>query len=211
MGEISLTYAKRNNLNILYSMCEYQIGTTKTLKWGDLSYKIDTALYADWNYLQTISGGINALGIGIGIFNLSSGWSKSLWSQFKNKVQHKSIDIDKISLENDAVIKGYISFIENYHNLPSLEHSIETVKMEGATWIPAIISNKKIFNTLDIRTAHWALVYLKEDGLMFPLNVWDRFTEPINIYCEIIHITISTEFGNVPFYLKARCAAYVKD
>lgn len=211
MKEDSLSYANKNNFHINHDICLYCLIATKPFKWGDLSYKTDTALYADWNYLQNISGGINALGVGVGIFSLSSGWSKSLWTQFKNKVKQKSIDINKINSENEAVIQGYISFIKSYHELPNFETSIDTIEMEGATWIPAIISNKKILNTVDIQNNTWTLIYLREDGMMFPLNVWDRISNPIKIYCEIIHATISTEFGTIPFYLKARCAAYIKE
>ena len=211
MLEDLFVYAHKMNLKIKHHICAYNMISSKPFAWGDLSYLSDTALYADWNYLQIVSGGINALGAGIAIFSLSSGWTESLWSQFKKKVKQNSVDICKINTENEAVVKGYISFVKHYSTPHSLESSIDSIEMEGSKWIPAIISTKKIINNSDIKTNSWTLVYLKEDGLMFPLKAWDRISNPINVYCEVVHVTISTEFGTTPFYLKARCAAYIKE
>lgn len=206
-----LTYAIKLKLKVVRHHLLYSLGQFRPIVWGDLSYKSDTALYADWHYLQNISGGVNALGVGIGVFSLSSGWSDSLWNQFKKKVKQKNIDICEINTENEAVVKGYISFVKRYSTPHSIESSIDFIEMEGSKWIPAIISAERIVNTSDIKTNIWTLIYLKEDGLMFPLNAWDKISNPITVYCEVIHITISTEFGTIPFYLKARCAAYIKE
>ena len=211
MFEDLLSYASKVDWKIIPHFCEYSLRAVTPFTWGDLTYKSDTALYADWNYLQNISGGLTSLGAGIGIFSLSSGWTESLWSQFKKKVQQKSIDIDKITTENEIVVQGYIIFIKHYSDLSILEGSYDTIEMEGAEWIPALICNKRIANITDIKNCKWSLVYLKEDCLMFPIKAWERISNSISLYCEVVHVSISTEFGHTPFYLKARCAAYIKN
>ena len=214
MLEESLIYAESHNFETFRLGTIYDsnyIISKKLFKWGDLTYKSNTALYADWNYLQNVSGGLNCLGAGIGIFSLSGGWSESLWNQFQKKVQQRSIEICNIDTENDAVVKGYIHFIKHYTNIPYFEPSIDIIEMEGSKWIPAIISTKRNIDKLDNKTNSWALMYLKQDGLMFPLKAWEKISNTINVYCEVVHVSISTEFGTIPFYLKARCAAYIKD
>ena len=109
-----ISYAKKHKLKIEPHHYQYSLFLTKPFSWGDLSYKADVALYADWNYLENISGGVNSLGAGIGVFSLSGGWTKSLWSQFKNKTTQKSKDICKISNESEVVILSRLSHSKIY-------------------------------------------------------------------------------------------------
>lgn len=204
-----MSYAKEHQLEIESYSYMYSLLLRKQFMWGDLSYKADVALYADWNYLKNISGGVNSLGAGIGIFSISGGWSTSLWSEFKNKVTQTSIDICDITNESEAVIHGYVTFIEYYPDYPTLKSAVDTVEMEGAIWLPAIISLKKIKNISDIIENQWALAYLRNDGLMFPKDAWERISDPISIFCEVVHSSVATEFGTAPFYLKVRCGAYI--
>lgn len=210
MFEDLFSYASKKHLKIKPHLYLYSLRVSKPFAWGDLSYKADVALYADWSYLENTSGGINALGAGVGIVSLSSGFTKSLWSQFRNKVKQKSIEICKISNESEIVVQGCITFIEYYPDFPVLRSAIDMVEMEGGRWLPAIISNKRINNISDINNCKWALLYLRDDGLMFPQKAWERISDPINVFCEVVHTSVITEFGTTPFYLKARCAAYIK-
>lgn len=204
------SYAIKNKLEIEPHFFQYMLVATKPFVWGDLSYKADVDLYADWNYLKNVSGGINSLGAGVGVFSLSGGWTRSLWSQFKDKVKQKRVDICKIEDECEVVIQGYITFIEYYPEFPVLKGSVNTAEMEGGRWLSAIISTKRISSVSEINGGQWALIYLREDGLMFPKMAWERISNPINIFCEVVHTFVVTEIGTAPFFLKARCAAYIK-
>ena len=50
---------------------------------------------------------------------------------------------------------------------------------------------------------------LRTDGFMFPQDHWERIQQKICVFGEIVQAPISTEVGDVPYFIKARCCAYI--
>jgi hypothetical protein len=209
--EILFGVATKKQFRIERHFFQYCLVAQKPFIWKDIQLNIDTPLYSDWSYLERISKGLNSIGIGITLASISAGWDRSLWDLFNKKVNEKSIKMSDAHKTNEATLKGHIMFIERYVNLPSLEKIVDFVNMEGGTWLPAIVCVEKVKNILELEGKDWALTYFKTDGFMFPQEHWERIQQKIVVYGEIVSVPISTEVGEIPFFLKARCCAYLNN
>lgn len=179
------------------------------ISYGDIILNNNTPLYSDWSYLQYISGGLTSLGIGTPLGGLEFGWSESLWKIFMKKVKGDPSSFNEIRARNDVVLKGFLSFINHKYILHSDEF-YDVLQMEGETWIAAALSDKKVRTSDELKRADWSLIYFKEKNLMLPIKLLEKIADPVVIFAEIIPACIKTQAGNRDYFLKARCAAYIK-
>lgn len=170
-------------------------------KWCDTNFANDTPLYCDWEFLSKTSGGLTSLGAGFAL-SFSIGWKKSLWSSFKSRVNQTTTELSKVCNKREVTISGYIHLLKSPTNK-------EYLKMENETWTSAIIAQSELKKIEKLKT-QWVLVYFKESSFMFPSDLWDRISQKITVYGEIIPANIETEFGKRKCFLKARAAAYLK-
>ena len=166
--------------------------------YGDVSFKADTPLYCDWAHLSRKKGGVKSVGAGF-IASLSVGWSKSLWSSFREKVERTSAALGQVSAAAEATVARYPSFFDG----------VEPLQMEGCSWRPALFSGERPAASQAQPAAPWLLAYLRDDCFMFPWELWGRIAHPIHAYGEVVPIEVHTGFGQASCFLKVRAAAYV--
>jgi len=185
---------------------------SEQIEFTEVNFTNETALYSDWGYLQRISGGINSIGVGIPFASLSAGWSKSLWFEFKKKMGEKAKALSSACLGTEAFVSGFISFFDiGEEDSTNQSPKSSCLIMEGASWVPAVISDERVDSAELLNGLNWCLTYFREDGLMFPIALWLRVNQPIRIYGEVVPVTIKVAGRDHPCYLKARAAAYVPD
>jgi len=180
--------------------------------YGEIKFTAETPLYCDWNYLSNKSGGINNLGVGFGLISFSAGWSKSLWTSFNRKVTNRKVSLRKICGRSDATLSGYISFLVNKVKSSDEEEIMykeETLHMEGVRWLGSVIAEGRVISSKQLGKTSWAIVYFREDSFMFPKSLWEKITDPITLFGEVVNFSFKTEFGDSKCFVKARAAAYI--
>lgn len=181
------------------------------IEFTDVTFANETPLYSDWGYIQRNSGGINSIGIGIPFASLSAGWSKSLWSQFKKKIKGQEKAISDSCSGFEAVSSGFVTFLEEGKSDSSDQPLEQTgLSMEGARWVPAAVSDRRLESTEQLTEVSWSLTYFQADGFMFPLKLWERIGQPVRIFSEVVPVVVRVGGKEQRCYLKARAAAYVK-
>lgn len=189
----------------------YSIGMMESrIEFTDVTFSDETALYSDWGYMQRISGGLNSIGVGVAIVTLSAGWSKSLWALFKKKVGEQTKAFDESCSEQEAVVNGFVTFIDEKKNGDGMYPKEGTgLQMEGANWVPAAISSRRPDSVDDLVQMSWRLIYFRDDGFMFPMKLWDRISQPIRVFSEVMPVNVKSPMGDQACYLKARAAAFL--
>lgn len=181
------------------------------IEFTDVTFANETPLYSDWGYIQRNSGGINSIGVGIPFASLSAGWSKSLWSQFKKKIEGQEKAINDSCSGFEAVSSGFVTFLEEDRSDSSDQPLEQTgLSMEGARWVPAAVSDRRLESTEQLTEVSWSLTYFRADGFMFPLKLWERIGQPVRIFSEVVPVVVRVGGKEQRCYLKARAAAYVK-
>ena len=198
--------SKEMNFGITHHHVQYSLNLTQPFEWIDISFGSETPLYSDWAYLGKISGGINSIGFGLPLGSFSAGWNKSLWSSFKKKTKSNRTPICDVKNKKEVLIRGHVNFLQRYENLQPRNKVCDSIEMEGSTWIPASVSEKKPDSFDDLQSMNWVLVYFKNDEFMFPSNQWEKIVNKIDIYCDVVSAQIETEIGRLFCFLKARCA-----
>ena len=82
--------------------------------------------------------------------------------------------------------------------------------MESSTWAPGIISRSKVGDGEELKNMPWSLAYFNEDCFMFPKELWERMSQTIRVYGEIVPVIVDTEFGKKQCFIKVRAAAYLQ-
>jgi hypothetical protein len=204
----ALQKAKKWNFKIEKHVVFYYLHITKPFYWGKIKFKGDTPLYCDWDFLSKKCGGLNNLGLGTPIIGFSVGWSKSLWSSFYNKVSKTEVKLEKACEYSEVTLSGYVTFIA--HKSHDGTEELHTMQMEGANWIGAVVTERKVKTLNDLKKTKWIICYFRENSFMFPLELWERFAEPIKVYGEVVPVCFETEFGKADCFVKVRASAYIK-
>ena len=182
---------------------QHQFRQQQAIKVGSIAFDEDTALYCDWNYLsQRAGGGLKSMGVGLVGLSFSAGWSSTLWQSFRSRVISSTAPLKEAHRKPEVTVSGHVVFLTG-----PLAKSIE---MEGGKWQPVLLTEKKIENYLDVPSAAWLLAYLRKDCFMLPMDLWELFTNPIQIYGEMIPAELKTEFGSSKGFLKVRAAAHIE-
>jgi hypothetical protein len=200
--------AKEHSFRIEKEFFVYSIGLERPFKWGDITFTEDTPLYCDWDFLSRTSGGLNSLGAGF-IVSFSAGWKKNLWASFRDKVTHKRTTFTQVCAKKDAVVSGFVQFIKFNETVYGKNGHETLLEMESTKWYPGVISTTRVKHKKQLRKVSWALAYFNETSFMFPKNLWERFSQKIRIYGEVVPVAVRTEFGKSRCFLKVRAAAFM--
>ena len=186
----------------------YRLAVHRPITWGKITFNNETPLYCDWNFLNITSGGLSSLGASF-VVGFSAGWKKSLWGVFRKKVSETQVKFDKIHAKQEVTVSGFVRFLEFPNSTSSLEKTSNFLEMEGEKWCCAIISNKEIKKKKQINDTLWAMGYFRQDAFMYPKDLWDKFSQEIKIYGEVVPANLKTEFGLRSYFIKARAAAFI--
>lgn len=179
------------------------------------SFESKCRLYADWDYIKRTTGGINAIGAGATVISASIGWETSL-EKTCDKLMSSS---DRISFcttfHSKGIINGYIYLFANQfissESTYAPHHDLKyksVLTIEGSEWIPALISEKLCTNPKELNSTMWEYVYMKYDGFLMPLFVWNTINQKISIYVEKLPLSLSTDIGDRDYLYIARCAYF---
>ena len=102
---------------------------------GQIRFTNNTPVYADWEYFQRISGGINNIGVGVPLLSLSVGWNPSILSVFQKRTQEKVADIHDICSYSELVTEGSVLFFEKSNSATPFNN----LQMEGSNWVPGAV------------------------------------------------------------------------
>lgn len=207
--EDSHSKAREHSFRATRDWARYSMHMPESFDWGNITFSDDSPVFADWDYLQRSSGGINNIGIGFSVASISAGWDNSLWSLFRKKVTQKQVDINSTCSRKEVVLQGFISFI-NHSSDNAKEIKAEQLEIEGKQWIAASISSQRVLTARRLKKVDWALAYFCLDGFMFPSELWEKFAQPIKIFAEVVPTSVKTEMGTKNCWLKVRCGAYMK-
>ncbi|MGB9956854.1 hypothetical protein ACOZ4B_10755 [Haloferax prahovense] len=177
----------------------YNITVTSEFSRGDIEFASRTPLYCDWEFFSNKAGGLRSIGVSAMGFGGSAGWDSSLWKQFEDSVERHETELDQIHGRSDAVVAGYVDFIET-------PESNLTEEMEGEEWFAALISSSRPSGRDDLADK-WSIGYFRSDSFMFPRRHWDKISEPIHVFGEVVDTNVETPFGDVDSYIKARGSA----
>jgi len=167
----------------------------------ELHFQEDRDLYEDKSYFETIAGGFNSFGIGSAVASISFGWNRSLRSFQLKKVKGSITPLSHICSEEEVVVIGYPTFTFGFHE--EKYNGIQmNLQMHGANWIPAVIH---LDRQKQQETMNWTIVYFREDGLSLPKEWFDKLTQPVNIFGEILRFPMA----NRPCVVKARAAGVI--
>lgn len=195
--------AKRYGFPISYYQVSYLRPIPKPFAWGELKTVYPFPIYADWEYINRISGGLNSIGAGLFIVSGSVGWQKSLYGireQLMEKNVQRLDSINQSEMES-VVISAYIDIVRmKKGSKMSMPYEV----IEGEKWFPVILSEKRMSVSCDFKTKAWCVGYMKEACILVPKTVFESIQEPVKIQGEIIPISISTSFGNCKFAIKIR-------
>jgi len=157
----------------------------------EIRFNKDKALYHDPDYFQSIAGGFNNIGFGSTVASVSVGWSRSLRSFQMEKVRGPITSIDSVCTEEEALLVGYALFSPSYQD--HIQEGIqESLNMHGARWIPAIICTDKAHFLNDTQSSQWAIAYFREDNLSMPLAWYERLSQPVNIFGDVLRFPMAT-------------------
>jgi hypothetical protein len=184
-------------------------GHFRTGKWGKVHFKAPTALYCDWEYLQNRSGGINNVGLGVPIVSISFGWENSLWAKLFKHLKSRKVELSGVEDQPECTVSGFVSFINHAVAKPKNQDELTGLEMEGAEWVPAVMSEKRAQTYEDLKTMDWCFVYFRNDALMFPKRLWDHLSDAVTVFGEVFPAEIETENEKKNCFLKARAAAYI--
>jgi len=187
----------------------YRLTIHQPFKWGKISFGGDTPLYCDWDFLSKTSGGLNNLGVGF-VVSFSAGWKNSLWRSFKKKVEQTRTELDHVVSKREVTVSGFVQFVKFDKSTQLKSETEGLLEMESERWCSAIISSLKVKHISQLKKVSWTLAYFKEPAFMFPKDLWERFSQEIRVYGEVIPVAVKTEFGEVGCFIKARAAAYIK-
>lgn len=185
------------------------INISEPFDWRSIEFSGDASLYSDWMYFRIISGGLNSIGAGALGMSGSAGWSKSLWSSFKNKVREHQTKLEDICSRREVVVTGFVSFVQQVINTQSLKKTVEALNMEGAQWNAGVICDSRVQSVVDLKCHPWALIYFRTDGFLFPAKLWEKIVQPVRIFAEVVPASVSSQMGQKPCFLKARAAAFL--
>jgi hypothetical protein len=179
----------------------HNITVTSGFNRGDIEFGSRTPLYCDWEFFSNKAGGVSSVGISVMGTGGSAGWDSPLWKQFEDSVENHETELNQVSGHGDAVVTGYVDFVET-------EESYLTEEMEGEEWFTAVISTSRPTNKDDL-AEEWMIGYFRKDSFMFPREHWDNIVDTIHIFGEVVDVSVDTPFGETDSYLKARSAAYL--
>ena len=221
MIERFATYVFNHNYKIIHYMNDgaFDYPVKNPFEFHVTKFVTRTRIYADWDYLGRISGGIDSIGGGIAFLSGSIGWSTSLERSFDNLIDNSKTIVYESSVADKmekGLLCGYVylfawQFVSKrrkrqYHYDLTAEASL---LIEGCKWIPAVICNEECDNPKKLNDCYWEYIYLKEDGFLIPYSLWQTINQKITLYVERIPVTMSTDFGKKEYIYIARCAAYV--
>lgn len=191
-----------------YGPFMYTLPMEKPFRWEYINFLRDTPLYCDWDYLSKKNGGLNSLGVGF-VASISAGWSKSLWSSFKKKVESTLVAYEHACSLQEVSLKGFPVFLTVRKSKSLSDITEEVLKMEGSKWYATIFSSEKVRNFKHLTNIEWIPIYFKEDSLMLPKDLWEKLSQPIRVFGDIVTAATKTQFGEVSCFVKARAAAFL--
>ena len=171
---------------------------------GEVKSKTSFPMYADWDYIGHVAGGVNSIGVGIPFVSASTSWQLSLYSIRKNLMKKKSRAISSIN-EGDSgavVIIAYLDFI--HVTAKKKRIVIPRENMEGDEWIPVILSKEPICDINNLKIGEYCIGFMKEKNMLVPKEVFNATRTPLLIQGEIMPTSLDTPFGNTRFAIKIR-------
>ncbi len=180
---------------------QQQIQQLQPVEFGPIEFTADTPIYCDWSYLSRKSGGLNSIGAGFGLVSFSAGWNSSLWSSFRSCVNRTATSIAQV-IEGEATVYGHATLL--------VGEQVQSLEMEGGTWIPIVLTEKKVASRDDLDSTAWLIALIQRDHSTLPLDLWEKVAAPIRFYGEVLPIQLSTEFGSTKVVLKMRAAAHME-
>ena len=175
----------------------------KPIAWGELKVKSNFPIYADWEYVSHVSGGITSIGAGILAVSGSIGWQNSLYGAREQLMGKEIQSLNSIcqSEKNSVVISAYVDTVRLKK---SNKMTIPYESIEGEKWFPVILSEKKIGISEKFRPKEWCIGYMKESCILVPKIAFESIQEPLTIQGEIMPISLNTSFGECECVIKIR-------
>ena len=181
------------------------------MEFTDMTFPCETRLYTDWKYMKRVSND-KTVGIKIGFpcITLTGGSKESLDSSSKEYAQKRTKSLDDSCSEKKVVVNGFVTFFDEKKNGDDLHPKEETgLRMEGVNWVPAAISSQRPNSADDLGKMSWRLIYFRDDEFEIPMQLWDRISQPIHVFSEVVRVKVECYMGTQPCYLKARSAVGV--
>ena len=182
--------------------------SSRPFAWGELKPETEYPMYADWEYISNLSGGINSIGAGIMVASASTSWQRSLYS-FRKKLMNKhSQEIISIKKGDtgDIVINAYIDHV---YVKTGKKKTIPYETLEGERWFPVILSEVPIKENDDLQSGKWCIGYMREKCMLVPKPAFEVTQYPLRIQGEIVPMTLKTSFGDSKFVIKIRNISYI--
>ncbi len=177
----------------------------KPFAWGKIDSSSEWDLYADFEYINNISGGINSVGIGCEYGSISVAWGKSLYSERKKLMRKPLINIGDITekTNDNVVIEANLDF---YYAKVEKKKIVQYQSFEGDKWLPVILSNKsKRSQSLnDLKDEDWCIGYMREKDMLIPHDAFETVQHPLKIQGQVIPIPVKTQMGDKNFIIKIR-------
>ena len=165
-----------------------------------ISFQGYELIYADWDYLRTISGGINNIGLSFPFVGGGSvGWKKSLKKVLMDKIKDKNVIFlkalsGKLPYDTEAKIKGYLR----------VDGSVQDTEFEGIKWdvyyIEIVDKNSK---------NQYLPLLLSKEKLSYPLEFLHLINSELIFYGELRQIPIALSFQKFDYCLQARAIVYL--
>jgi hypothetical protein len=195
--------AERAGLSVEFTSVLYRLPHERPIRWGGIEFRTDTPLYCDWQFLARAAGGINNVGVGF-VVSVSAGWSKSLMSSFRKTVARTTEPLAMVCQHHEPACRGHVNLLAGAGD----DH--DGLSMEGARWLPAIMTERPVADGRVDRSGAWTLAYFREDGFMLPHALWDKLSQPIRVFGDVISTPAMTDYGAVSCFVKVRAAAFLE-
>jgi len=175
-------------------------------KFEDVKFLDDTLIYADWNYFSRIIGGVNSVGIYFSAIGASAGVQLRLADECMKSFERPHSRIDGICRTSEAVVRAYVTFFEVAGAAVGTPNPM-SLQMDGTTWHAALVSTDRINDASEVASSVWALAYFREDGFLVDEVLWDKISQPVLLFGDVMPATISTHVGQVSCSVYVRSAA----
>ncbi|MCR5566318.1 MAG: hypothetical protein K6F61_05665 [Clostridiales bacterium] len=180
---------------------QFKFTTTKKLTCGELKAGNNYPIYADWDYISRMSGGIRSIGGGVG-FSGSVGWDKTLYGQREKMMDKGATLLENInpSVKDPIVVQTYIEVIHEGKDGRKIPYKI----IEGDECIPVLIFVRKVDKWEELKSKEWCVGYLKKRFLGLSVSAFKSINHVIKIQGEVMPISNEISLGKCEYTIMIR-------